>query len=80
MMPTFQWYSRSDLGFLIKFPLIFAAIFMGSSLLDVNPFLGSAVIVLGFFVADWLGSRLIASICPETPVPDGSRSPDNGDD
>lgn len=80
MMPRFQWYSQTDLGFLIKFPLIFAAIFMGSLLFDVNPFLGSAVIVLGFFVADWLGSRLIASICPAASVTNGSRSHDNRDD
>ncbi len=79
-MPTFQWYNRSDLAFLIRFPLIFAAIFIGSLLLDVNPFLGSAVIVLGFFAADRLGNHLIALICPETSVPNGSRSPDNGDD
>lgn len=78
-MLTFQWYSRSDLGLLIKFPLIFAAIFIGSLLMDVNPFLGSAVIVLGFFAADGLGSRLMAWICPETSVSNRSRSPDNGD-
>lgn len=79
-MPAFQWYSRSDLGYLIKFPLIFAAIFIGSLLMDENPFLGIAVTVLSFFAADRLGNRLIAWICPETSMPNGSRSPDIGDD
>jgi hypothetical protein len=79
-MLTFQWYNRRDLVFLIKLPLIMAAVFAGASLMKVNPYFGIAATVLSFFAADRLGNRPIALICPERSISGSSQTLNNGAD
>jgi len=73
-----QWYVRSDLALLIRFPLMLAVIFACTPLMEVNPNLGITVATLSLIAATVLGDHLTNFIWSERPLHNGSQPPNNG--
>ncbi|WLD12377.1 hypothetical protein [Planctellipticum variicoloris] len=77
-MPRFQWYSRSDIGWLVGIPLYASAYYFSMRLLWDNHFLlGTAVMVLGFQAADWLKDRTMIWFSPALNAPSSDQNPSN---